>query len=430
VVGGAIKAASVGLSFLFFLALAHAMTLEAFGTFSAAYSLAVGLSYLAMIGQHIAILRFWPAIEEKLGRDMAAHAVSRGLVLTGVGGLVTAAAVAAVGLTPGAATLFGGSRGDFAWTGLLVLAAAIAEFGASALRARGSLVFALAPRDIAWRLAVILLVQLFQPLSTETALAIVTLTLVAACIPQLVSLFAEIWRSHGLILPATERAAMRKATFGYWANTSISPVFDHSATVLVAAALGPAAAGAFFAADRLAKLLSLMLDGIEMIGGPMLARSFHAGRFGEVRVILGATSALALAGATVGAVGFIFFGQFALSLFNPAYADFVPVLLILAAGQVVNAVCGSNAIFLNMAGRERDLLAVRAVWGVISLVSVYFAAMVAGAVGAAIASSASLAGWNLTAVLVCKWRFGLSALFVDLLAHPPWQKQPAHEAIQ
>jgi hypothetical protein len=75
-----------------------------------------------------------------------------------------------------------------------------------------------------------------------------------------------------------------------------------------------------------------------------------------------------------------------------------------------------------MAGRERDLLAIRAVWGVIALIAVYAAALHGGAVGAALASAAALAGWNVTAVLVCKWRFGLSAVFVDLLPKMAWQR--------
>jgi O-antigen/teichoic acid export membrane protein len=416
-VGGALKLVSVALAFLFFLVLSHAMSVEAFGVFSAAYSLAVGFSYFAMVGQHVAILRFWPSIEEKLGAEYARGALRRSLFLTVAGGVLTALAVALLGFSSSILAILGGNVANLRWTALLILAAALSEFAASAMRARGWLVLALAPRDIGWRLAVILFILfLAHPLPSEVSLGIVTVALFIFCSPQLAILAVDAWRYRAQKMPEQERSGMQHATWGFWANTSISPIFEHSTTVLVAAALGPVAAGAFFAADRLARLLSIPLDGIELIGGPMLARSFHAGRMNEVRLVLGSTSGLAFLAAAAGAICFLIFGKFALALFDPTYVAVFPVLLVLVAGQIVNAVCGSNSLLLNMAGRERDLLAIRAVWGLISVVGVYFAALHAGMIGAAVASAGALAGWNITAVLVCKKRFNISTVFFEMLS--------------
>lgn len=410
-VSGAIRLASLGLAFLFFVVLSRATTPEIFGVFSAAYSLATLLSYAANVGQHVAILRFWPALDETYGPAVASAALRIGLLLTLLGGLVLGLIVMLLGLVPAITSAFGGAAINLVWTGILLFACAVAEFSASALRAQGSLVLALAPRDIIWRVVVIAGALLAAPLAADAALGLVAVTLLVICLPQVALLIREIWRYRFTALPATEAAKLRSATWGLWASTSVTPVMVHATTVIVAVTLGPIAAGAYFAADRLAKLLAIALEGIEKVSGPMLSRSYHAGRMEEVLTIVAGTSALAFSVAIVGALGYLFLGSLALALFDPLYVEYYPVLLVLVVGQLVNTACGSNAMLLNMAGRERDLLVIRLIWGAASMIVVYFASIWFGIVGSAIASTAVMIGWNATAVVVCQLRLGILPMF-------------------
>ncbi len=130
---------------------------------------------------------------------------------------------------------------------------------------------------------------------------IVTLVLLVLCVPQIIVLAGAIWRARQIDLPPVEVAKMRQV--GPMGSSSVTPIIDYSTTIFVGLTLGPSAAGAYFAADRLAKLLNIALVGIEQIAAPMLARSYHAGRSDEVRVITAATSAMAFTAALAGGLG-------------------------------------------------------------------------------------------------------------------------------
>ncbi len=82
---GCIRFANVALAVLFFLVLSRALPPEQFGVFSIIYTLAIIFGYVANVGQHLAILRFWPALDEVYGPNMAAQALRDGLYLTILG---------------------------------------------------------------------------------------------------------------------------------------------------------------------------------------------------------------------------------------------------------------------------------------------------------------------------------------------------------
>jgi len=417
-----IRIASIVLALFFFVALSRVLSPVDFGIFSMAYALATVFTYIGNIGQNVAILRFWPSLDEGYGPGTAAQAIRRGLVLTLAGGSIATIFIAGLGFLPFVAARFGGSPTNLLWSGLFVLVGGLAEFAASALRAQRHIVFALAPRDILWRLIVIIVVVFFAaPLTTADALMVITLVLMGLCLPQIAMLVSTIWRSRHVPLPPMEQEKMRSATWGLWANSSATSVFEYSTTLLVGLALGPAAAGAYFAADRLAKLLNIALLGIAQVAGPMLARSYHAGRLSEVRVLVAISSAIAFATALAGSVAFVFFGRLALSMFNTSYADAWPVLLVLSAGQLVSTACGPNAVLLAMAGKERHLFVIRVTLGTLSILLIPIVALKFGMIGAAAVSSIILAAYSLIALAVCRSILGISTTFLQAdTRHQDW----------
>ena len=408
-IGGSIKLAGVGLAFLVFLVLSRATTPEEFGIFASAFSLATILGFVAPLGQHTAILRFWPAFDETRGRPAASRATARGLALTAFGVTVVLVLFAVLALSPPKVDAFGEGGGIYLWTGIMAAAFALSEFSVAALRARGLLAGALGPREVGWRLAVIGTVLLLpHPLSGSAAMMIVALGLVAMTLPQMSVVAAEVWRYRRERLPSEDRAAMQHAMWGLTALAGVNQISAHGTTIVIGFVLGPTAAGAFFAADRLAKLLTIALIGVNQIAGPMLARSYHAGRMDEVRLIASVASLLASAAAFIGAGLYIYAGHFILGLFDPNYADFYPILLILALGQVVNAGLGVNGLLLSLAGKERTLFVIMAVWGIGGIGAVIVGAFVAGALGAAIAFALSIIAWNMSAALLCKFHLGVT----------------------
>lgn len=421
-IGGAIKLAGVGLAFLVFLVLSRATTPEEFGIFASAFSLATILGFVAPLGQHTAILRFWPAFDETRGRPAASRATARGLALTAFGVTVVLVLFAVLALSPPKIDAFGEGGGIYLWTGIMAAAFALSEFSVAALRARGLLAGALGPREVGWRIAVIGTVLLLpHPLSGSAAMMIVALGLVVMTLPQMSVVAAEVWRYRRERLPSEDRAAMQHAMWGLTALAGVNQISAHGTTIVIGFVLGPTAAGAFFAADRLAKLLTIALIGVNQIAGPMLARSYHGGRMDEVRLIASAASVMAVVIAFVGGAIFLFLGNFLLSLFDPSYVAAVPALYILSLGQIVYSSSGVSAILLSMAGRERLLLLAITYWAVFGLAAVYFGSNTGGITGGALANSVVLMGWSLSAVVLCRFRLQVSTLPFYALRGSAWR---------
>jgi O-antigen/teichoic acid export membrane protein len=412
-VSGAIRLAGIALSLGVLLAIARAISAADFGTFSLLFSLAMILGYGANLGQHVAILRFWPAIADRHGSAAADGilgisfgltifgAVAAGLIATALGGLEIL--IAAIGARPA----------DLVWTGALAAMFALAEFCASALRAKGRVVFALGPRDIVWRVLVILLAFFWTAgLGAQQALALVALSLLLAIAPQIFILARDASRGRGADLPAGELRRLLNATRTLWLSTSTTPVIEYATTVIVGLVLGPVAAGGYFAADRLARLLGAGLASIEQVVAPEISRAYHRGDLAGTAHIARITSMMGFVIAVIGATVLLSFGHIALALFDPSFTDVYFALVVLIAGQLIHALCGANALLLNMAGQERILLVIRLIWGALTVVLAWAGAANFGIIGAALASTCVLIGWNLSAVLACRSRLGIWTLFI------------------
>lgn len=154
-VGIGAKVLGAFLAFLVFMVLARLLPAEQYGLFAAAFSAATILGFVATFGQQTAVLRFWPALDELHGVRAANRAILVGLaiVLTG-GAIVFAASLLSSSWLP-ALTGRAASPGVVVWTGALAFAFALSEFCVASLRARGSLLRALVPREVLWRLLVI-----------------------------------------------------------------------------------------------------------------------------------------------------------------------------------------------------------------------------------------------------------------------------------
>lgn len=212
-------------------------------------------------------------------------------------------------------------------------------------------------------------------------------------------------------MPTGEKRTLLKATPALWLGSSVNPIIEYVTTLIVGITLGPLAAGAYFAADRLAKLLAAGLVTIEQVAAPELSRAWHRSDRTTTERIARLASIIAFAIAVIGALFYVALGPFILAVFDPGFAKAYPVLLILALGQAIHALCGANATLLTMAGAQRDLLVIRLVWSALTILFALIGAVSFGIIGAAIASAFSLAGWNLNAVLVCRAKLGIWTIF-------------------
>lgn len=358
-----IKVATAGLTYLTYVVLSRTMTADEYGHFAFGLAIATVLAIAAGVGQPMAILRLWPQ-ENVAGRKQAAIAALRsGSMLT-----ILAAAVASLGL----ATLvfvtlqfvtIDDTASHFYGAAFLVLPMALAEYNSSALRAQGSLWTALVPRDILWRLAlppaVLGLFALGIVLSGPDALVLSAALLAGMLILQ----FWQAARAGYVLAPALGGV---RAYWQRWGGISrwlmlgalIETAALNADVILVGLMLDLESSGVYFNAFRTAGLMTLFTFAIELVIAPMVAQHFHAGEMRQAQAI---TALCAWAGFLFSLVIFaifVFWGEWILSFFGPAYAEGMVVLVLLALGLLFDAATGPSKIVMMMTGHERAYVAI------------------------------------------------------------------------
>jgi O-antigen/teichoic acid export membrane protein len=425
VIAGAIKLASAGLSFAMFVVVALVTDERQFGLYSAAYAGASLVSFFATIGQQSTVLRFWPqyASAGKLG--IANRLMARALMIIVGSLLVSSAAIVLIGFIPGF------SEKTPEWlplcvaTALLSMALGWSEFASGAFRAKSQLIAALLPRDVVWRAVVIVVVgaMYLMQMRTDavTATFITAGLLLLATAPQAFALARDTLRLERAQLTAEQKAEFTQVTLGLWGATSIPPALAQVSTLLVAAILGPEAAGAVFVADRTTRLVLLALTGINQALAPEISSAFYSGDRGHVQRITSLTALGASAVALSILVVFLFFGTFVLGIFDPAYAtpQTHAILMILGIGASFAAACGPIELLLQLTGLHNQLMKVLLIFNALGLAITAVATYSFGPIGAAASIAGTLIAWNVIAVVIARRRIGVDPSLLGLIGRPP-----------
>ena len=420
-IAGIIKLASAGLSFLMFVAVAMVTDERQFGLYSATYAGASLVSFFASIGQPAAVLRFWPQYGTAGKVGTANSLLLRSIVVALSGLIVSSVLIALAGLVPGL------SEKTPEWLPLCLAAAVLSfalawsEFAASALRAKGGLIGALLPRDVLWRaltIAVLAVIWLAHAQIGAVAATWVTAgLLLLSVLPQTVLLLRDALRTERAALSSEQKAEFRSVTLGLWGATSLPPALGQVSTLLVAAILGPEAAGAIFVADRTTRLVVLALTGLNQVLAPEISAAFHNGDKRHVQKITSLTALGSTAVALLTLAIFVVFGQFVLSIFDAAYANPQThlILIVFGIGALVSSASGPIEPLLQLTGLQHWMVKVLVAVNSVGLVVTALATWQFGAVGAAVSIAATVIAWCVIAVSVAIRQIGINPSIFGLL---------------
>lgn len=158
--------------------------------------------------------------------------------------------------------------------------------------------------------------------------------------------------------------------------------------------------GIYRATTQASRLIIFFLIAVNVVIAPYISQLYASGDMERLQRLV-TTSARAILAATLpAALSLIIFGEGILKVaFGPEYAPGHIPLAILSAGQLINAAAGSVGLLLNMSGHERDTARGFAVATIINVVLNVLLIPRFGIAGAAIATAASLAIWN---ILLCR----------------------------
>lgn len=177
--------------------------------------------------------------------------------------------------------------------------------------------------------------------------------------------------------------------------------------------------GVYRVASRGAEVVLFVLIAANLTAAPVFSNLYHRHERAELQRVVTLTARMVLAFALPVAAMLMLWGEPLLGLlFGQAYVGGAVALAILAAGQLVNAGLGPVGTLLNMTGHERDSARAAAIAVVANIALNASLIPIWGINGAAAATGASIALWNVLMALAVRHRLRLEVTAFAGLSRP------------
>jgi O-antigen/teichoic acid export membrane protein len=171
----------------------------------------------------------------------------------------------------------------------------------------------------------------------------------------------------------------------------------------------------YAAVSRIADVIVFGLVASNAIVAPMIARMYASGEHQELQKIV-AYAAYGIALFTIPvALLIILFGAQILGFFGADFVDGHKALIILACGQIVNALAGPVGYLMMMTGHQLHAAKIVAASAIINVILNAILIPFYGLVGAATATAISTIFWNLLMLYFVKSKLGVVCSFIPLL---------------
>ncbi|CAD0186665.1 hypothetical protein RUESEDTHA_03574 [Ruegeria sp. THAF57] len=416
-VGVLIKGSAAGLSLAMFAVLAWVTDTESFGIIGFCFSLATLLAVAGSFGQRMMSLKDAAIAHGNADDSRLALTGQSSTVIVCLGTFLfvlllwPARNMGWIELDPKVFVAMAG----------LAVTLALAENTVHFFRGYRSIAFALIPRDLIWRLAVmtlcaIALIASFT-VSATAALWILGLPLLGLIGAQLVSDPILRRRPSFRSLMSESRRRVRNG-LPFWGTSMIQTVSGPVlAPVILGVMMSPDAVGPFFAAFRIALVLDLFTLASAMVVAPLVAKGHANGQYEDMQASLRYSVFLVSAATMACFLIIVFFGGDILTLMNPDFASAAPALTVLGLGFLIAVLCGPAPNILELAGQE-NLLFRRLIWfNLVCLIALVPATQYFGMMGAAVCSAGLRAAGHITLLFTVKNRLGIDPSIFSL-----WQK--------
>jgi O-antigen/teichoic acid export membrane protein len=405
-----IKLGGAVLSFVMFVAIAREMNAVTYGHFSILINLSILVSAIFGLGTSFAVLRFWP-------RYMATedYAKARGFIhfcfwLIGISSIVLLLIAEFANLSWSWSSLLGFQHAPLA-IAALAICFTVADFVASALRSQNSIYWSMLPRDIIWRSATPLIIFILSANAIRIDEFIVSnVTIIVLSILLAVQCWV-LWINSKSVTkhtpPEMEISEWRGPMMALWGSTVVFAIVQQFDVVIVGALAGPAEAGAYFAAQKIASVLGLVLLAAGLVAAPAISRLFHGQHLADLQLLCSRLVVVVAFATLAGFALVVLFGNQLLKLFDADYVHAYGALVILALATVFDSLCGPTAALMQMTKLESAYL--KLIAAVYALVIAAQLALVPsyGIMAAALCNLAGVIVWNLAAIVKLRKQVGV-----------------------
>ena len=354
-----LRLVAAGMTYIFVVAMARMMSIADFGVVGTLMSGALLFSVIGCVGQRMALLRFVPPlIEINAPTEPIVNRAMR-LALTGnfIVFLILALSVYSaqlLGIIDNAKWIIFGC--------LVIPLTGVIDMQSHLARAYKSIVIAIAPKDILWRLISLLAIgSIFWVTEKQVDLPVTLVTLVSVLVILIAIQSALMSRFIGTfgLLQAIKRPVhfddtsdWRASVKPLWISSVGAIVFTNIDVVFAGILIGPEAAAIYFSANRLALVPSIFLTSYNIVVGPLFSRHFSSGRKDEMRRIANSATLQVFIPTLAVITPLYVFSDTMLTMFGTEFSQGSEVLRWLLLAALLNAALGPNDLILNMCGQE------------------------------------------------------------------------------
>jgi O-antigen/teichoic acid export membrane protein len=244
--------------------------------------------------------------------------------------------------------------------------------------------------------------QPFQAVGVNAGTTLLILVLAFVLLRR--ALPAEVFKAR----PASRRAEWWSVGFSLMATEGFYLVISQADIIMIGAFLGTESAGVYAVASRLAALVSFGIIAVNTIVAPLISELHTQEKRGELKSLL-RTSALWIALVSVPVAALLALaGRWVLGWFGPEFVAGYPVLLIMSAGQIINALCGSVGALMNMTGHHKRVARIVGITAGANVPLNAVAILLMGMSGAAIVSAVSTVVWNAAMLVFVIKKMGIN----------------------
>lgn len=257
----------------------------------------------------------------------------------------------------------------------------------------------------------------FAHLTSTSALAVTAAAIACLLVVQGVLLWRGLSPDVRTAAPQYETRSWIRVALPLLLIASFTIVLSQTDIVMVGAFLGPHEAGLYTAASKTAGLVGLVLIAVTAIAAPMMSSLIAKDRHDELQALVSTVARWIFWPSLAIGVFLAVLASPILRMFGPGFPAAHWELTVLLIGQLVNAFAGAVGYLMILSGNQREAAWV---YGWVALIHVVLnigAILLFGAIGAAAATSASFALWNVWLYVLVVKRLGIqSAAFSPLLS--------------
>ena len=387
-----VRVASAFLAFLMSVLMARWLGAHEFGIYTYVWTMVNVVGTLAMVGLAMSAVRF---LNEYLAHDRPD--LARGFLRFGrqvsiiLGALLAAASIAVFWFAPNIID------DDFRLPlviGMLSLPAfALTNFHDGTGRARSWLGLAIVPPYVLRPLLILLLVGAGLVLldARDAVLAASALTIATWIVAILQYLMQErrLRAELGRVRPAMRRMEWLRVSFPLLLLDSFTLLMMNIDILLLERFVTPDQLGIYFAAARVIAFVAFVHFAVVAVAMPRFAAAYARRDIATAARLLRLFRLWTLAPSLLGTGVLLLMGPFILGMFGPEFVSAMPIMIVLAAGYLANALTGPAEAMLAVSGKQVFIAWLSGVTAGLNVVLNLVLIPVYGPLGAAIATSCS-----------------------------------------